>query len=262
MSESKPRPVFLDGVWGQDALKQFHDHGRAAQAAFPGPNYLEWLRWLHDRLRPRWYCEIGVEYGRSFELIRPETQAVGIDPVPRIERPPTSRAKLFPMRSDDFFLAGSANTVLGDERFDFGFIDGLHVFDQVVRDFVHLERFSRADAVIAIHDVLPLCEDVATPLRRTLFWTGDAFRALLVLAELRPDLRVAAIPCFPSGLALITGLNPQNVTDTSAYAAAVAAWDLVAFDVAMAELKRRVAVLPNEFTAVAHYLALGAREAP
>lgn len=243
------------GASQADMHAQYQTHVRAAQAAFPGPRYHDWLLWLHDRLRPRVYCEIGIANGSSLALIRPETRVIGIDPAPLIAEPLPPRTQVFAMPSDDFFVAEHANRVLGEDRFDFGFIDGLHRADQALRDFIHLERFSRPGAVIALHDVLPLCAEVATPVRQTVFWTGDIFKTLLVLTELRPDLRVVVVPCFPSGLALVTGVDPRRAIDMSAYSAAVAAWQPVSFDAAFAEFKRRVPVLPNELAAFARILA-------
>jgi predicted O-methyltransferase YrrM len=252
MSKTKP-PAFYptDASLSDASLSQLRAHQRAAEAAFPGPDYLAWLRWLHDRLRPRFYCEIGVEYGSSLALARPETVAIGIDPAPLVAGPLPLRTKVFALSSDDFFLKGSVQQVLGEDRFDFAFVDGLHRAGQALHDFIHLERFSRPGAVIAIHDVLPLCAEVATPEQQTVFWTGDTFKALLVLTELRPQLRVTAIPCFPSGLGIVTGLDPQDATSPSAYAAAAATWEAVKFDAALAALKRSVTILPNKFSAFA-----------
>lgn len=242
------------GAPERDAESQLRGHLQAARAAFPGPGYHDWLRWLHDCLRPHFYCEIGGEAGASLALARPETQAVGIDPAPRISTPLPRRTQVFAMPSDDFFLGGYVDRALGEARFGFGFIDGLHRAAQTLRDFIHLERFSRPDAVIAFHDVLPVCAEVATPDQRTTFWTGDTFKALLALTDVRPDLGVVTIPCFPSGLALVAGVNPQDATDMATYDAALADWQSVAFEAAMPELKRRVTFLPNELGAFARYL--------
>lgn len=242
------------GTPGRDAEAQLQGHLRAARVAFPGPGYHDWLRWLHDCLRPHFYCEIGVEAGATLALARRETQTVGIDPAPRISNPLPCRTQVFAMPSDDFFLGGYVNRALGEGRFGFGFIDGLHRAAQTLRDFIHLERFSRPDAVIAFHDVLPVSAEVATPDRRTTFWTGDTFKALLALTDVRPDLGVVAVPCYPSGLALVTGVSPQDATGLAAYDAALADWQSVAFETAMSELKRRVTFLPNQLGAFARYL--------
>lgn len=243
----------------QEAMAQLWAHKAAAAALFPGPPYLEWLPWLHDRLRPRFYCEIGVEFGKSLALVRPETQAVGIDPAPLIDQPLQPTTKLFSMPSDDFFLGGHADSTLGHHRFDFGFIDGLHEAGQALRDFIHLERYSWPDAVIAMHDVLPPWKQVATPQQQSLFWVGDAFMALLTLTEIRRDLHIGVIPCFPSGLAIVTGLNPQDATSNCDYETALARWRTVEFDAAITELKSRVTLLANDLDAVKQYLDLAAK---
>lgn len=254
MSDTNRSAQTPAGPSWHDALSQFRTHGRAAKAAFPGPSYLDWLLWLHDRLRPRVYCEIGVELGTTLALARSETRAIGVDPMPRVGGPLPRQTTVLALSSDEFFVEGHATRVLRGERVDFGFLDGLHRADQVVRDFVHLERVSRPEAVIALHDVWPLCAEVATPVQQTVFWTGDTFKALLVLMDLRPELRVVVVPCFPSGLALVTGLDPCNAVDSTAYNAAIASWHPVGFDAAMSEFRRRVTLVPNELAAYARTL--------
>ena len=38
------------------------------------------------------------------------------------------------------------------------FIDGLHLFEQVLRDLINVERHSTTDTVVLLHDCLPLDE--------------------------------------------------------------------------------------------------------
>ena len=67
----------------------------AAKQFFPGPQYLEWLRWFHFQLRPATYLEIGVETGLSLQYTLAPTRAVGVDPVIRITHSQENWVKLF-----------------------------------------------------------------------------------------------------------------------------------------------------------------------
>lgn len=136
------------------------------------------------------------------------------------------------------------------------FIDGLHAFDQALRDLIGVEFYSKPGAVALFHDVLPICEAVAARERKTIFWTGDTFKVLLALAQTRPDLRLALIPCFPSGLAIVTHLNsapPRHAPDYSAVTNALAQED---FASSFSRLRQTVQILPNDFAAVANYMGI------
>jgi hypothetical protein len=233
---------------------QFEAHSQAARAAFPGPGYQQWLSWLHERLHPQYYCEIGIASGKTLGLARPETCVIGVDPNFNIVEPLPAWSKLFRLPSDEFFQAGHASATLGENQVDLSFIDGLHTFDQALRDFVNLERHSKPGSLIAFHDILPFCEEVATRRRQTRFWTGDTFKVLLVLASVRPDLRLAVVPCYPSGLGIVTGLDPRNTVPPTEYANALETWQKVGFSDAFAKMQQSVATLPNDFALVAQYL--------
>lgn len=42
------------------------------------------------------------------------------------------------------------------------------------------------------------------------FWTGDVWKVIPCLKAVRPDLTIITIPAFPSGLAIVTNLNPLS----------------------------------------------------
>jgi hypothetical protein len=42
------------------------------------------------------------------------------------------------------------------------------------------------------------------------FHTGDVWKTLLIIARNRPDLNICIFPAWPSGVALITGLNSKS----------------------------------------------------
>lgn len=186
-----------------------------AEQEMPGEDYYDWLRRFHEWTQPATYVEIGLGHGRSLALAGPETRAIGVDPYQgKWEQLnyvcPHGPATLFPLTSDDFFAQHNLKDVLGRESFDLAFIDGLHLFEQALKDFINLERYARRDSVILIHDCLPIAPIVAERDRCTGFWTGDVWRIIPCLKTFRPDLHIVTIPTKPSGLGVVTNLDARS----------------------------------------------------
>jgi hypothetical protein len=187
------------------------DYGRAhrllAELELPGEDYLRVLARVHQELRPATYLEVGVARGDSLALAMPHTRALGIDPAPRLRNLPGPNQRVFTQTSDEFFSRRDALAELGG-RLAMGFIDGMHHFDFALRDFVHLEPLCEPDSLIFVHDCYPLDERTATREQRTAFWSGDVWRLIVLLKRHRPDLAIHTIGTPPTGLALITRLDP------------------------------------------------------
>jgi hypothetical protein len=181
-----------------------------AKALMPGDDYLAILSRFHELLRPQSYVEIGVAHGDSLTLAKPETHAVGIDPCPQIRATIRSHARLYPIPSDDFFARYELLRELESPRLALGFIDGLHVFEQALKDFINVERCSDKGTVVLVHDCLPVSRLMASRERHTGYWSGDIWKIVLCLAKYRPDLSLGVIPAYPSGLLLITSLDPRS----------------------------------------------------
>lgn len=181
-----------------------------AKALFPGDNYITILSNFHDRLNPDNYVEIGVATGATLAQVKPGTTAVGIDPRPCISETINSRAKLYPLESDDFFDSYDLFEELMESRLALAFIDGSHLFEQALRDFANLERYANDETIIFIHDLLPITPLVAARERATSFWCGDMWKLIPCLNAYRPDLTMHIIPTFPSGLGVISNLDPSS----------------------------------------------------
>ncbi|HBA72463.1 MAG: hypothetical protein A2X82_05980 [Geobacteraceae bacterium GWC2_55_20] len=194
----------------------------ACEQQMPGDDYYAWLQHFHQWLKPADYVEIGIGHGRSLALAGPGTKTIGIDPFQGYWEKldfvcPHGPAKLFPLTSDDFFRQYDLREVLGRDTFDLAFIDGMHLFEQALKDFINLEKYARKDSVILIHDCLPIAPIVAERERCTGFWTGDVWRIIPCLKAFRPDLKIMTIPAKPSGLGVVTNLDPTSTALSDNY---------------------------------------------
>jgi hypothetical protein len=181
-----------------------------ARLWLPGPDYRQVLRRIHDRLRPRTYLEIGVRHGWTLRLAVHSDMIVGIDPEPRPWLPMPRGTRLFRERSDDFFDQHSRESVLGDRVVDLAFIDGMHLFEFGVRDFGNVERWCSPRSTVVLHDCLSVAPISAARDRQVGFWVGDTWKALECLLSHRADLKIAVVPCFPSGLVVVQNLDPAS----------------------------------------------------
>jgi len=172
-----------------------------------GRNYLESLAALHRTLEPAFYLEIGVRHGNSLALAT--CPAIGVDPAPELKVPPLpSTTRLSALASDDFFAGLAAEPL--PQAPDFAFIDGMHLFEFALRDFMNIERLSTPTTLIAIDDIFPSHPAQAARARHTRVWTGDVWKLQRCLAQLRPDLILLALDTAPTGLLLVAGLDPDS----------------------------------------------------
>ncbi len=185
-------------------------HVALARLRWPGPGYKDWLAWFHAHLAPRLYLEIGIEKGDTLALALPSTRVVGVDPAPAGDLLPRLRgaARVYRQTSAAFFAAVPADSGLEPQGFDLAFIDGDHHFEAVLDDFMAAERHAAPGAVLLLHDTVPLTTATATREHRTGFYTGDAWKTVPCLRSLRPDLHIVTLPTAPTGLTVVTGLNP------------------------------------------------------
>jgi len=187
-------------------------HAVLAHSALGGDDYQAMLRQVHRELRPRTYLEIGVDEGTTLRLANTGTVAIGVDPAPRLSSPLPPNARVFKATSDDFFARYDAAKPFGDRPIDLAFIDGRHLFEFALRDFINVERRATPQSTVLMHDCYPLDEVTARREAVTTFSTGDAWKVILCLKKYRPDLAVHTLACPPTGLALVRGLDPASRT--------------------------------------------------
>ena len=177
--------------------------------------YLDFLARVHELFEPPTYLEIGIRNGDSLALAR--SRAIGIDPAFRLENDLPATTTLYRETSDEFFDRPAPLIAFGGEPIAFSFIDGMHLSEFALRDFMNVERFARWSSVIVFDDILPTSVDMAARDRHTSAWTGDVYKILDVLATHRPDLTCLRVATEPTGLLLVTGLDPQNRTLAERY---------------------------------------------
>ena len=230
----------------------------------PGPDYYEWLRRFHAVLKPATFIEIGVFRGASLTLARPPTLAIGVDPSATVEAPFHTETHLFAETSDAFFARRGPEALLAGRPIAFGFIDGLHTFEQSLRDFINLEAWCGPRSVLVIHDTLPMDEPTQRRKGELRFHTGDVWKVVRCLREYRPDLDVFTIATGPTGLTVVAGFGDAAAARGFAdrYDEAVARFIDAPYTDAEAEVGRPD-VVPNQWSIVeARLAARGVLSAP
>ncbi len=172
--------------------------------------YWRFLRAMHEYARPRTYVEIGVFAGDSITLAGDRTTVVGIDPGPRIVHPLPKHSTIYPETSDDFFAERDLSGMIGPV--DIAFIDGMHLIEYVLRDFANLEPHMSPNGVILLHDCYPPHPAWTSRTSRADGWAGDVWKLLPILQEYRPDLHVNVAACRPTGMGIVTNLDPSDTT--------------------------------------------------
>lgn len=185
----------------------------------PGIDYLEFLGVISNCLQPNLYFEIGTNTGLS--LSRFTCDSVCVDPDFKIQND-VFRGKrtvsFFQMTSDEFFARPNIG-YLFPNGIGIAFLDGLHRFESLLRDFMHTERYCHGRSVVLLHDCLPPTPDMADRYSATCInWTGDVWKLLLVLKKYRPDLRIIFLDCPPTGIVACTQLDPtSSIIDKNYY---------------------------------------------
>ena len=148
----------------------------------------------------RRYLEIGVHKGETFLDVDVEFKD-GVDPEFAFDTKPCSsdRVRLFRGTSDAFWASGNP------APYDLIFIDGLHTFEQAIRDLLSSMRFSHPRTIWLIDDTLPCDVFSAIPDKEQSFreraraalpglpWHGDVYKVVFAIHDFIPVLNYATI---------------------------------------------------------------------
>jgi hypothetical protein len=147
------------------------------------------------------YLEVGVENGSTFNAIFFQ-EKVAVDPLLKFDYKSieSESIKFHEYTSDDYF-----SSIYDGELFDLIFLDGLHTFDQTLRDFNNALMSSHKDSIIVIDDVYPC--DVYSSLRRdavkfrrlaepeskNFAWHGDVYKTIFIIHDFYPQISFVTI---------------------------------------------------------------------
>lgn len=213
-----------------------HEEKITRELRHDGIMYLDFMRILSVALGTKTYFEIGTEFGRSLNAVR--CDAVCVDPRFQLEQnflEGRHRAHFFQMTSDDFFARHDLSVYFPDGA-DLAFLDGLHHFETLLRDFISTERYCHQKSLVLLHDCLPLNERMAERQYRLDenensetrdSWTGDVWKLLPILRKYRPDLRLLQFDCGPTGLVGCTKLDPHSRVLSENYQDIVAEFSII-----------------------------------
>ncbi len=180
-----------------------------------------------NRKRAKTYLEIGVWKGKCFLGIR-ASRKIAVDPNLSISKTRKFRYcfrntsnifnKYYAMASDSFFETESEMLTRG--RLDVVFIDGLHTFEQSLKDVQNSLKFLKEDGVIILHDCNPPYKEAALEadsyeaaehLDRpgwTRMWCGDVWKTIAYLRSFHGDLNIFVVDC-DWGVGVITRGKPK-----------------------------------------------------
>ena len=199
-----------------------------------GEYYEETLVRLHQVLRPKTYMEIGVFAGATLALA--SCPSIAVDPGFEITDPEIfarillrPQVSFYRMPSDDFFAAHDPREIL-KAPVDMAFLDGMHRCEFLLRDFINTEKACKPNSVVMLHDCVPVDDGITDRVphrrrgegeQRSDWWTGDVWRTALLLRRRRPDLAMAVLDASPTGLVIVTNLDPSNRELSGSYQACV-----------------------------------------
>ncbi|MDC1223897.1 class I SAM-dependent methyltransferase [Pelagibacteraceae bacterium] len=126
------------------------------------PTRFQIIQTIIDFKKYKSYLEIGCDRNQSFSNILIDKR-VGVDPI---------EGGTLKMTSDDFFLNNK-------ENFDIIFIDGLHEYNQVMRDIENSLKFLNQNGVILLHDCLPRTIWNQIFPRINSDWNGDVWKSIV-----------------------------------------------------------------------------------
>jgi hypothetical protein len=184
------------------------------------------IQQIIDKKKAVTYLEIGLANGDNFMPIK-AGRKVAVDPYFTIRlyanlirwllrNPSSLAARYYQTTSDNYFSRRRSI-----DLFDVVFIDGLHTFEQSLKDVTHALDVLNEKGVIVLHDCNPPNDTAALPMLSwehardldlpgwTGAWCGDIWKTVCFLRSQRTDLKVFVLDC-DFGLGIVTRGIPEG----------------------------------------------------
>lgn len=185
-----------------------------------GIGYIEYIKHIAKQSNCRGYLEIGTNSGASLAAV--DCDSIAVDPDFQITLDVIGKKQkclMYQMTSDEFFDRHDPRILLGHE-IDVVFLDGMHLYEFLLRDIMNSERFCSKDSVIILHDCIPptfemtnrAMIDAVLNEKYKNYWTGDVWKVIPAIQKYRPDLKLVFVDCPPSGLVMITNCDSNSTT--------------------------------------------------
>lgn len=161
----------------------------------------EFLTEVQKVVAPSVYLEVGVNTGLSLATAADARFAIGVDPAPLVTA--SGNQEIFKMTSDEYFekYGGPEHRVI-----DLAFIDGMHLVEYAMRDFINIERHAWAGTIVIFDDVLPYTDSIANRVQPPGDWTGDVWKVGSFIRA--AQYLYAWVDTTPTGTLVVGGLHP------------------------------------------------------
>ena len=126
------------------------------------PSRMEIIQKIINQNNFKKYLEIGCDQDENFSKIIVENK-VGVDPL---------RGGTIRSTSDEFFKSNN-------DKFDIIFLDGLHTYNQTIKDINNSLEHLNSNGIIIIHDCLPKKIWNQIVPRMYGHWNGDVWKAIV-----------------------------------------------------------------------------------
>ena len=158
------------------------------------PSRIEIIQKIINQNNFKKYLEIGCDKDENFSKIKAETK-VGVDPL---------RGGTIRSTSDEFFK-------INKEKFDIIFLDGLHTYNQTIKDINNSLDHLNSNGVVIVHDCLP--KKIWNQIVPRLYghWNGDVWKAIV---HSRTNEKVDTYTCIADhGLGIIFKRKNRNLLE-------------------------------------------------
>ena len=205
-------------------------------------NRIKIVQSVIDRTRAQNYLEIGVSKGETFLSVSAGNK-IAVDPKDAVEfkkffsMPAGKRfwlmkiakrfrgflrlekSRFFELASDDFF--DRVPHLFSQNKIDVAFVDGLHTYEQALRDVLNCLKYLSPGGVILMHDCNPRTEAMSVPAvsveeaasKNVSGWRGDwcgeVWKAVVHLRSAFQDLEVFVLDC-DSGVGVVHRGHPAG----------------------------------------------------